>query len=66
MGKNGGYMLGDKGFIAIVGAVMTVIYTSILVVCALVLVVLGGWKVSEMLWKQIKLMWRNYGNKSRL
>ena len=50
-------MLGDKGFIAILGAVMTVIYTSILVVVACIFVVLGMWKGSQMLFKKVRKAW---------
>jgi len=50
-------MLGDKGFIAILGAVLTVIYTSIMVVVACVLCILGAWKLSQIIWKKARNKW---------
>ena len=50
-------MLGDKGFVAILGAVMTVIYTSFLVVAAVCLICVGLWKTGQLLWQKARRAW---------
>ena len=56
-------MLGDKGFVAILGGVMTVVYTSILVVVAVILIILGGFQVAKMLVNNIKELWKKHESK---
>jgi hypothetical protein len=47
-------MLGNNGFGVVLSAIWTAILTSFVVVIAVIMFCLGGWKLSEIIWGKIR------------